>query len=1167
MTLRTVCLTLALCCCAAWCQVVEVPNPSFEAGETKPSGWTLSGGSGERLEGDAPDGQRCVSVTGSGKDSTYWRTGPLALAPSSIYRVEFKARSLGGAGGTPITGPVFCNRDLQFSEKWRSYSSVFFTPRDVKAAGPWLRFGQWHVNGGVAYDEVRVVRVQPAYSRVADLTLGQGERVSGASYEFKAPFFSTSRNQSRPLLSSQCGFNTYRWVFGSGSDVVYRHRIGDRNQTEAEIKVEVSYHTGGELAVDVSRDGKDWRQIGVQGEVGELAVPVPADLLPAPEVRVRLRAQARQKVGTDSDPGSFQVSGYRYQVTLDGAPLEARGATRFLALSAVDPNVEVTIADMGEGLPGGRNEIVMRLNNRTQDALEVTPVVRIEQDELRRESRGEPVRIAPGAHVLRCPYPVPSPGAWRLTVDLRPGVNFCCSSDLYVSDYFDVSYGELLPGTSPGVALWWAHSGWKIPRTRPLPAARGAAVLVRAARNETDAAQLVLRPAQALRGLTARAGDLAGPGGARLAAERVEVLRVRYVPVEQPTDGSGVAAPWPDPLPPFKGPIDVEPGTNQPLWVRVNVPRDAAPGRYEGSVELSAQGWSAKVPLRVDVYDFELPDRMTCTTAFGFGAAYVWRYQKISDPAQRRAVLEKYWRNFAAHHISPYDLAPLDPFKVVWPKTGDWGGGARDRSEKRSGESSLRLCDDKPEANVSAPYAKNIPIPKNGFRFRFWCKTGKPGHEFIVTLNHHDAAGGWMSGRNRDMRVQGSGEWQPFDRTVTRFPEGAKSVRVTLWATLYRGDGALTGTVWYDDVSLQELDNGAECLEGGGFEPVDPALLKPEIDWAAWDGAMARAIDHHHFNSFRLRVQGMGGGTFHARHEPSLLGFSEDTPGYKSAFANYCHAVQEHLRAKGWLDEAYVYWFDEPDPKDYEFVMNGFRKLKEAAPDVRRMLTEQVEPDLVGGPNLWCPVSHNYDHEDAEERRRAGDHFWWYVCCGPKAPFCGLFIDHAATELRVWLWQTWQRKIEGVLVWQSNYWTSGAAYPDRNCPQNPYEDPMGWVSGYSTKPGTKRPWGNGDGRFIYPPEAAASGRQAETVLEGPVDSIRWEMLRDGVEDYEYLAMLQRLLAAKGAALAPAARERYAALLEVPEAITSDMTTFTKDPAPIEERRHAVARAIVQLSRR
>jgi hypothetical protein len=308
----------------------------------------------------------------------------------------------------------------------------------------------------------------------------------------------------------------------------------------------------------------------------------------------------------------------------------------------------------------------------------------------------------------------------------------------------------------------------------------------------------------------------------------------------------------------------------------------------------------------------------------------------------------------------------------------------------------------------------------------------------------------------------------------------------------------------------------------------------------------------------------MGGGTFHDRQEPDLLGFGENTPHYRAMFNSYCSQMQEHLRQKGWLDEAFVYWFDEPDPKDYAFVSNGFAKLKAAAPGINRMLTEQVEPSLIGGPNIWCAISDYYKPEPAEQRRALGEKFWWYVCTGPRAPYCTLFIDHPGTELRVWLWQTWQRKIAGVLVWETNYWTSSAAYPEADHPQNPYEDSMSWTSGYGTPAGQKQPWGNGDGRFIYPPLAAADAHPSGPVLEGPVDSIRWEMLRDGIEDYEYLAMLGRLLDAKAGSLSATQKKEYAALLDVPAEITKDMTTFTKDPAPIEQHRDRVARAIAAI---
>jgi hypothetical protein len=742
------------------------------------------------------------------------------------------------------------------------------------------------------------------------------------------------------------------------------------------------------------------------------------------------------------------------------------------------------------------------------------------------------------------------------------------------SNYLDRSYGQLLPHSTQEVGLWWASSGWKIGRGRPLPDGRAEAIVIRAARNEAEAAQLVVRPTRPLEGLTIRAGALDGPPGATIAAGHIDVLEVRYVNVTRPTDKSAVAGPWPDPLPPLTEPVDLEADKNQPFWIRVKVPRGARAGTYEGPIHLEAEDCRVTVPLRVEVYDFALPDRMTCTTAFGFSPGNVFRYHKLTDEADKRAVLEKYWASLSAHHISPYDPAPLDRVSVTWPDVRPpkpkWLGGQRVTNEKREGRHALLIFDDKADQNVDAMYEPFVQIPQAGLRLRFHYRTAIPGQVFLVTLNHHDASGKWIYGGNNDIELAGNGQWQEFDAVTTKFPKGAKSVQLRLRAADWTETGEHTGLVWFDEVSLSDPATGKELIEGGGFEPPElPAVerdkLHVKFDFAAWDEAMERAVDRYHFNSFRLGIPGMGGGTFHSRREPDLLGFGEETPHYRAMFQSCCAQIQGHLRAKGWLDEAFVYWFDEPAPKDYAFVANGFAKLKAACPDINRMLTEQVEPALVGGPNIWCPVSNHYPHEAAEQRREHGEKFWWYVCTGPKAPYCTLFIDHPGTELRVWLWQTWQRKIAGILVWQTNYWTSSAAYPEK--PQNPYEDPMGWTSGYSTPKGQKRPWGNGDGRFIYPPLAAADPGASGSgpVLEGPVDSIRWEMLRDGIEDYEYMVILRDLLERKKS-LSDNRREEFKALLEVPGDITVDMTTFTTDPAPIEQHRDRLARAIAALAR-
>ncbi|HON91849.1 MAG TPA: DUF4091 domain-containing protein [Sedimentisphaerales bacterium] len=742
-------------------------------------------------------------------------------------------------------------------------------------------------------------------------------------------------------------------------------------------------------------------------------------------------------------------------------------------------------------------------------------------------------------------------------------------------DYLNSVKGQRLPGSSEQVGLWWASSGWKVGRDMAIPQTQDQAVTIRAAKNEVEAAQLVIRPRASIKGLTITPGTLTGPSGATLPATCVEILEVRYVNVTRPTDKSAVAGDWPDPLPPLDRPVDLEAGKNQPFWVRVRVPREARAGVYEGELRVTAADLSVTAPLRVEVYDFELPHRMTCVTAFGFDDGLAYRYHGVTDPQQKRQVLEKYLANYSAHHICPYNPAPLDPIRVTWPDVRPpkpkWQGGKPVTNEKHSGQRSLLIFDDRADLNVDASYEPLVPIPEAGLRLRFWYRTAVPEQVFLVTLNHHDSEGKWISGGNNDMTLDGNGHWQEFDHVIKAFPNGARFVQLRLRAARWTDEGEGTGLVWFDDVSLTDPATGKELIEDGGFEPpelppVDQAKLQVKFDFTAWDKAMERAIDHYGFNSFRLGIPGLGGGTFHSRNEPELLGFAEDTPHYKAMFHSYCSQIQEHLRAKGWLDEAFVYWFDEPDPKDYAFVNNGFAKLKAAAPDINRMLTEQVEPALLGGPNIWCPISDHYRHDLAEQRREHGEKFWWYVCTGPKAPYCTLFIDHPGTEMRVWLWQTWQRKIDGILVWETNYWTSSAAYPDRDRPQNPYEDPMGWTSGYSTPAGKKLPWGNGDGRFVYPPVKAADGRPAAPVLEGPVDSIRWEMLRDGIEDYEYFVILKRLIESKGARIDTASKDRYAALLEVPVEVTKDMTIFTKDPSPIEAHRDRVARAIAELNR-
>ena len=71
------------------------------------------------------------------------------------------------------------------------------------------------------------------------------------------------------------------------------------------------------------------------------------------------------------------------------------------------------------------------------------------------------------------------------------------------------------------------------------------------------------------------------------------------------------------------------------------------------------------------------------------------------------------------------------------------------------------------------------------------------------------------------------------------------------------------------------------------------------------------------------------------------------------------------------------------------------------------------------------------------------------------------------------------------------------------------------------------------------------------VFDPPVETYRLEMLRDGLEDYEYFAILRRL-------------DPQNVLLSVPPEVTASMTEFTRDPTPMLRHRERLAREIVRL---
>jgi hypothetical protein len=174
------------------------------------------------------------------------------------------------------------------------------------------------------------------------------------------------------------------------------------------------------------------------------------------------------------------------------------------------------------------------------------------------------------------------------------------------------------------------------------------------------------------------------------------------------------------------------------------------------------------------------------------------------------------------------------------------------------------------------------------------------------------------------------------------------------------------------------------------------------------------------------------------------------------------------------------------------------------------------------------------------------------------------FIDHPGTELRLWPWQSWQYGVSGILIWATVYWNSPLVFRAPEL-QDPWVDPMSYVSGYSFQVGHVGYWGNGDGRFLYPPRRDPN-KATDASLDEPINSLRWENLRDGMEDYEYFWMLQQAVerletSATGGELAKEAR----ALLTVPPDVSKDLTHFTTDPRTLLTHRARIAAMLERLA--
>jgi hypothetical protein len=131
-------------------------------------------------------------------------------------------------------------------------------------------------------------------------------------------------------------------------------------------------------------------------------------------------------------------------------------------------------------------------------------------------------------------------------------------------------------------------------------------------------------------------------------------------------------------------------------------------------------------------------------------------------------------------------------------------------------------------------------------------------------------------------------------------------------------------------------------------------------------------------------------------------------------------------------------------------------------------------------------------HTGPDVPRNPDEELWSYVCLAPQGQYPNRFLDYPSIRNRMIFWLSWTLGLKGFLHWGYSWWTNWSGVP-ADIDISPWTD----ATGGSIYCADRTPLPAGDPHIVYPGKNSICS------------SIRWEVIRKGIEDYEYLYMLDR----------------------------------------------------------
>lgn len=188
---------------------------------------------------------------------------------------------------------------------------------------------------------------------------------------------------------------------------------------------------------------------------------------------------------------------------------------------------------------------------------------------------------------------------------------------------------------------------------------------------------------------------------------------------------------------------------------------------------------------------------------------------------------------------------------------------------------------------------------------------------------------------------------------------------------------------------------------------------------------------------------------------------------------HFLPAFVRHLREKGWLEKTLFHICDEPSAHNVLSWRKASEFVRRHAPELRRI--DAIEtPHCAGELEILVPkLDHLATWYDAyDEARRKGGELWFYtVGIFQNGDLPNKTVDVPLLESRLMHWINYRFGLRGYLHWGFNAWTDDPIKsPGKHC---------------------------GDGWHVYPGP------------DGLLNSLRWEQMRNGLQDFECLWLLEQ----------------------------------------------------------